>query len=400
MVYDFLVAGAGIVGLSTAYKLSKEFPDSTILVLEKENRVAAHQTGHNSGVIHSGIYYQPGSYKAKNCIDGRHQIVEYCKENGIKHDICGKVIVASEEKDLPRLKSLYERGLENKIENIRLIDEKELNEIEPYVAGLRAIHVPCAGIVDFTGVCKSLHNKLSEAGQALRFNSPVQSVHQTNGCLTVQSVKENFKTKHFINCTGLHSDRVARSAGIKPNVKIVPFRGEYYELTGEAEYKVKGLIYPMPNPEFPFLGVHFTRMALGGVECGPNAVFAFKREGYKKTSFDLKDTIETFDYPGFWKLAGKHWQMGLDEIYRSFSKTGFLKNLRKLIPSIQSKDLKTSPSGVRAMALQPNGELLDDFYFETTDREIHVLNAPSPAATAGLSIGDEIVEKARYSFSL
>ncbi len=273
MVYDFLVAGAGIVGLSTAYKLSKKFPDASILVLEKENRVAAHQTGHNSGVIHSGIYYPPGSYKAKNCIDGRHQIVDFCKDNGIKHDICGKVIVASEEKDLPRLKSLYERGLENEIEGIRLIDQKELKEIEPYVTGVQAIHVPCAGIVDFTGVCQSLHTKLSESGQSVQFNSPVKSVHQTNGCLTVQSTKEIFKTKHFINCTGLHSDRVAKSAGIKSNIKIVPFRGEYFELKKKAEHKVKGLIYPMPNHEFPFLGVHFTKMALGGVECGPSLCF-------------------------------------------------------------------------------------------------------------------------------
>jgi L-2-hydroxyglutarate oxidase len=400
MVYDFLVAGAGIVGLSTAYKLSKKFPDASILVLEKENRVAAHQTGHNSGVIHSGIYYQPGSYKAKNCVDGRHQIVEYCLENGVQHEICGKVIVASVEKDLPRLHNLYERGLQNKIEDISLIDEQEMKEIEPFVAGVQAIHVPCAGIVDFIGVCQSLHAKLQESGNSVLFDTPVKAIHQTNGYLSVQSSNETFKTKHFINCTGLHSDRVARASGIKPNIKIVPFRGEYFELTDEAQHKVKGLIYPMPNPEFPFLGVHFTKMALGGVECGPNAVFAFKREGYKKTSFDLKDTIETFDFPGFWKLAGKHWQMGLDEIYRSFSKSGFLKNLQKLIPSITLADLKNSPSGVRAMALKPDGELVDDFYFETTDREIHVLNAPSPAATAGLSIGDEIVKKAEISFSL
>lgn len=400
MVYDFLVAGAGIVGLSTAYKLSKKFPGSSVLVLEKENRVAAHQTGHNSGVIHSGIYYQPGSYKARNCIDGRHQIVEYCEENGIEYDVCGKVIVASEENDIPRLIELYKRGQENKIEGIRLVDEKELKEIEPYVAGIKAIHVPCAGIVDFRGVCESIFDKLTDAGQKVTFNSPVQSVHQTNGCLAVQTSKERYKAKHFINCTGLHSDRVARSAGIKSDIKIVPFRGEYFELTKEAEHKVKGLIYPMPNPEFPFLGVHFTRMAFGGVECGPNAVFAFKREGYKKTSFNFSDTLETFNFPGFWKLAGKHWQMGLDEIYRSFSKSGFLKNLQKLIPSIKAQDLKTSPSGVRAMALLPTGELLDDFYFETTEREIHVLNAPSPAATAGLSIGDEIVKKAKNSFSL
>lgn len=400
MVYDFTVAGAGIVGLSTAYKLSNAFHGSSILVLEKENRVAAHQTGHNSGVIHSGIYYQPGSYKARNCVEGRHQIVQFCRENGIQHEICGKIIVAANEEEIPRLLSIYRRGLENNIEGIRLIDGKELREIEPYASGVRAIHVPCAGIIDFTAVCEKLSEKLTLAGHSVSFNSPVESVHQTNGTLAIKTKTDTFKTRHFINCTGLHSDRVARSAGVKPNIKIVPFRGEYYELTKEAEHKVNGLIYPLPNPEFPFLGVHFTKMVKGGVECGPNAVFAFKREGYNKTSFDFADTIDSADYPGFWKMASKHWKMGLDEMYRSLSKTGFLKNLQKLIPSIEINDLTGSPSGVRAMALLPNGEILDDFYFETTEREIHVLNAPSPAATAGLAIGDEIVKKAKNSFAL
>lgn len=400
MIYDFIIAGAGIVGLSTAYKLSLEYSDANILVLEKENGVAAHQTGHNSGVIHSGIYYKPGSYKAKNCVDGRHQLVEFCRENDVAHEICGKVIVASNKNELPTLQSIYERGLQNEIEGIRLIDRQEILDIEPYVAGAHAIHVPCTGIVDYKGVCQKLADKLTETGHPVAFSTPVQSVHQTNGTLAVMTGKNTFKTKHFINCTGLHSDRVARESGVQSPVKIVPFRGEYFELTPEAEHKVKGLIYPLPNPEFPFLGVHFTRMALGGVECGPNAVFAFKREGYNKLSFDLKDTIETFDFPGFWKLSSKHWRMGLDEMYRSFSKKGFLKNLQKLIPSITADDLTGSPSGVRAMALKPDGEILDDFYFETTDREIHVLNAPSPAATACLAIGDEIVNKAKSAFSL
>lgn len=400
MIYDFIIAGAGIVGLSTAYKLNIAFPDASILVLEKEKKVAAHQTGHNSGVIHSGIYYKPGSYKARNCLDGRHQMVAFCNENDIKYEICGKVIVASNEDEIDGLLSIYKRGLENNIEGIRLIDEKELKNLEPFTSGVRAIHVPCAGIVDFPDVCEKLSQKLKEAGQQVRFSSPVKHINHTNGCLTIQVENEHFKTEHFINCTGLHSDRVAQSAGLRPNIKIVPFRGEYYELTKEAQHKVKGLIYPLPNPEFPFLGVHFTKMAKGGVECGPNAVFAFKREGYKKTSFNFSDTVDTVNYPGFWKLAGKHWQMGLDEMYRSVSKNGFLKNLQKLIPSIKPEELKSSPSGVRAMALLPSGEILDDFYFETTDREIHVLNAPSPAATAGLAIGDEIVKKAKSAFSL
>lgn len=400
MVYDFTIVGAGIVGLSTAYKLSLKYPGSNILVLEKEKCVAAHQTGHNSGVIHSGIYYKPGSYKAKNCVDGRKQLVEFCRANGVAHEICGKVIVATDESEISKLLEIFARGVENKIEGIKLIGREELNEIEPYVAGIKAIHVPCAGIVDFAGMCRVLADKLAAAGHTLLFNNPVQGIFQTNGSLTVQTSSRRIKTKYLVNCAGLQSDRIARAAGVQSPVKIVPFRGEYYELVPEAEHKVKGLIYPLPNPEFPFLGVHFTRMALGGVECGPNAVFVFKREGYKKGSFDIKDTIETVDFPGFWKMARKHWKMGLDEMYRSYSKKGFLKNLQKLIPSIQLEHLTGSPSGVRAMALKPSGEILDDFYFETTDCEVHVLNAPSPAATAGLAIGDEIVSKVQSNFGL
>lgn len=400
MTFDFTVVGAGIVGLSTAYKLSLSYPDANILVLEKEDRIAPHQTGHNSGVIHSGIYYNPRSYKAKNCVDGRHQLVQFCEENGVAHEICGKIIVASDESEIPKLNEIYERGLQNEIEGIKVIDKKEMLEIEPYVSGVQAIHVPCTGIVDFVGMCEVLAKKVKNSGNQVRLNQQVQNVSQNNGCLTVHTSSDSFQTNYLINCAGLHSDRVARSAGVQSPVKIVPFRGEYYELTPPAQHKVKGLIYPLPNPEFPFLGVHFTKMVLGGVECGPNAVFTFKREGYKKGSFDFRDTIEVADFPGFWKLASQHWRMGIDEMYRSYSKRGFLKNLQKLIPSIELQDLTRSPSGVRAMALKPNGDILDDFYFETTDREVHVLNAPSPAATAGLSIGDEIVKKVEENFSL
>lgn len=398
--FDFIVAGAGIVGLSTAYKLSLSYPDASILVLEKEKEVAAHQTGHNSGVIHSGIYYKPGSYKAKNCVDGRHQLVAFCRENEIKMDICGKVIVATREEEIPGLTAIFNRGLQNGIEEITLIDPQELQELEPYAAGVRAIHVPCTGIVDFVGVCKVLAEKTKEQGNHIRFNQEVTSVRRSNGSLSVTASGHNYACKHFINCAGLYSDRVARAAGLQPNIKIVPFRGEYFKLTPQADHLVNGLIYPIPNPDFPFLGVHFTRMVLGGVECGPNAVFAFNREGYSKMAFNFSDTIETVNFPGFWKLAGRHWKMGLDEMYRSVSKNGFLKNLRKLIPSVQLSDLKPAPAGVRAMALDPDGQIVDDFFFETTDNEIHVLNAPSPAATAGLSIGDEIVEKAKEAFSL
>lgn len=400
MIYDFTIAGAGIVGLSTAYKLSLKYPDARILVVEKEENVASHQTGHNSGVIHSGIYYKPGSYRARNCVDGRHQLVAFCEENDVAYEICGKVIVAFDESEIPRLEEIYQRGIENRIEDVKMLTANELQNIEPYAAGVQAIHVPCAGIVDFPGVCQKLAEKLMQSGNDLRFSSEVTGVIQTNGVLSVHTPADIIKTRFFINCTGLHSDRVARSAGVHSPVKIVPFRGEYFELTARAAKKVNGLIYPLPNPEFPFLGVHFTKMALGGVECGPNAVFSFKREGYKKTSFNMEDAIETLDFPGFWKLSGKHWKTGLDEMYRSFYKTGFLKKLQKLIPSISKEDLTGSPSGVRAMALKPDGEILDDFYFETTENEIHVLNAPSPAATACLAIGDEIVKKAELAFAL
>lgn len=400
MIYDFTIAGAGIVGLSTAYKLSLKYPDAKILVVDKEDRVAAHQTGHNSGVIHSGIYYKPGSYRAKNCVDGRHQLVAFCQENDVAYELCGKVIVASDEGEMPRLEKIYQRGIENGIEDVKMLSGDELREIEPYAAGVQAIHVPCAGIVDFPGVCLKLAEKLTASGNDVLFSYEVKSVVQTNGILTVHTQTSSIQTRFFINCTGLHSDRVAKNSGIQSPIKIVPFRGEYFELTPEAAQKVNGLIYPLPNPDFPFLGVHFTRMALGGVECGPNAVFSFKREGYKKTSFNVQDTIETVDFPGFWSLSRKHWKTGLDEMFRSFNKGGFLKKLQKLIPSISKSDLIGSPSGVRAMALKPDGEILDDFYFETTDNEIHVLNAPSPAATAGLSIGDEIVKRAENAFSL
>ncbi|MEX2603211.1 MAG: L-2-hydroxyglutarate oxidase, partial [Gracilimonas sp.] len=393
------IIGAGIVGLSTAYKLSLTYPEAKILVLEKEDRVAAHQTGKNSGVIHSGIYYKPGSYKAKNCVDGRHQLVEFCKNHDVAIDICGKVIVAVDEEEMPRLEKIYERGLENEIEGIEMIDTNRLKELEPHVQGVGAIHVPCAGIVDFAGVCRKLMELLEAGMGEVKFNSAVNDISNKGDHVLVSAGGKKIKTRFLVNCAGLHSDHVAKSAGVHSPVKIVPFKGEYYELKQEAEYLVNNLIYPLPNPEFPFLGVHFTRMVFGGIECGPNAIFAFKREGYNKLSFSLKDTAETFNFPGFWKMTSKHWRMGLEEYKRSFSKTAFVKGLQKLIPEIRKDQLHTSPAGIRAMALQPNGEILDDFYFEVVDRQIHVLNAPSPAATAGLAIGDEIVKKVQDNFS-
>lgn len=400
MKYDFIIVGAGIVGLSTAYKLSEAYPDLNILVLEKEDHVAAHQTGHNSGVIHSGIYYKPNSYRAKNCVNGRHQLVDFCEQHEVAYEICGKVIVASKEEDIPRLENIYETGQINQIEGIEMIGPERLAEIEPHAAGVQAIHVPCSGIVDYVGVCEKQKELIEAKGNKVKFNQGVENIHHQNGTVVATTQKERFEASWLINCAGLYSDHVAESAGVKPDVQIVPFRGEYYELKAEAEHLVNGLIYPMPNPAFPFLGVHFTKMVLGGVECGPNAVFAFKREGYNKLSFNLNETIETVNFPGFWKLAKKHWRMGLDEYYRSFSKKAFVKGLQKLIPAISESDLQPSPSGVRAMALKPNGEILDDFRFVATANEIHVLNAPSPAATAGLAIGDEILKRAEENFEL
>lgn len=400
MTHDFIIVGAGIVGLSTAYKLSLAYPDATILVLEKEGRVAAHQTGNNSGVIHSGIYYKPNSYRAKNCVNGRHQLVDFCREHGVAHEICGKVIVATKEEELDRLDAIFETGKINQIEGIKKIDPDELNEIEPYAAGIKAIHVPCTGIVDFTGVCKKLLELIEQKNGRIEFEQEVTGITHSRTGLTVKTNHEEFTAAHLINCAGLYSDHVAESAGIQTDLQIVPFRGEYYELKPEAEHMVNGLIYPMPNPAFPFLGVHFTKMVLGGVECGPNAVFAFKREGYDKLSFNLEETIETVNFPGFWRLAKQHWRMGLDEYYRSFSKKAFVRGLQELVPAIQADHLKPAPSGVRAMALDPSGEIINDFKFSATDREIHVLNAPSPAATAGLAIGDEIVKQAKNNFKL
>ena len=400
MAYDVTIVGAGIVGLSTAYKLSLAKPDWKILVLEKEDEVATHQTGRNSGVIHSGIYYKPGSYRARNCVDGRLQLIDFCKEYGVAYDICGKVIVAVDDKELPRLDAIYERGKKNGLDEISVIDREQLLEVEPHCAGIKAIHVPYTGIVDFRGVCRQLKRLLEEREGEVVFNQEVRDIRNDRTGLHVMTRDTTYESRYLINCAGLQCDRVAQLAGYNPQIEIVPFRGEYYKLTKEAEHLVKTLIYPLPNPEFPFLGVHFTTMVLGGVECGPNAVFAFKREGYDKLSFDARDTAEALLYPGFWKLAGKHWRMGLNEWRRSLSKQAFLEGLQNLIPGLKYEDIEPAPAGVRAMALTRKGEIVDDFSFVADGREIHVLNAPSPAATAGLAIGDEIVRRAVEQFSV
>lgn len=398
MQYDVAVIGAGIVGLSTAYKLSLAQPGLRILVIEKESGVAAHQTGNNSGVIHSGIYYKPGSYKARNCVEGRRELVRFCQQHDVTHDVCGKIIVATDAADIPRLQGIFERGKANGIEGIRMIGQDEINEMEPYAAGVRAISVPCAGIVDFHGVCETLRRLLEKTGTIIRFNEKVSGISQDSAGLNIVTNHEVYRSRWLINCAGLHSDKVAEAAGLTPPVRIVPFRGEYFDLTPEAEHKVRNLIYPMPNPAFPFLGVHFTRMANGGIECGPNAVFAFKREGYTKTAFDVCDAAETLAYKGFWKMAGRHWKMGFGELYRSFSRSAFLRNLQTLVPSLTDQDIRPAPSGVRAMALTPSGDIVDDFMVLRHGREVHVLNAPSPAATAGLALGRQIAHSALTHF--
>lgn len=400
--FDLIVAGGGIVGLASAYKINMRFPTLRILVLEKEKEVAAHQTGHNSGVIHSGLYYKPGSYKAKNCVDGRRELVTFAQEHHIPHDICGKVVVATKESELPHLNKVFGNGLQNGVEGIRKINADEIREIEPYCNGIEGILVPCTGIIDYAEVARTYVRLIEQRFQRSRVltEHEVQAFGHSDGKMMVQTNRGTFSAKHVICCTGLQSDRIAKKEGVKPGMQIVGFRGDYYDLSAKGMGKVRNLIYPVPNPQFPFLGVHFTRMIQGGVECGPNAVFTFKREGYGKTDFDLKDTVEALTYAGTWKLFYKHWRFGLDEYRRAFSKRLFLNRLRHLIPSLEMDDLVPGRAGVRAMALDPEGDMIDDFKIERHGNALHVLNAPSPAATASLAIGNAICDMAKDQFNL
>ena len=401
-LYDTIIVGGGIVGLASAYKLNLRFPTKKILVLEKEQTVAAHQTGHNSGVIHSGIYYKPGSYKAKNCVDGRRELVAFAKEHKIPHDICGKIIVATEESELAHMNKVFNNGVANGVEGIEIIDSKRIKEIEPFCEGISGLWVPCTGIIDYSDVSRKyvelIESKFS--GSKVITGCEVTDFEKHSDYTDVVSTKGKFKAKYIITCAGLQSDRIARKEGVKTKTSIVGFSGDYYDLTEKGLSKVKNLIYPVPNPKYPFLGVHFTRMIHGGTECGPNAVFVFKREGYGKTDFSLKDTVEAFAFGGTWKFFAKNLKFGLDEYRGAFSKTYFLKRLRKLIPTLEMEDLQPGRAGVRAMALAPEGEMIDDFSIEHNDNAIHVLNAPSPAATASLAIGKAIEEMATKSFNL
>ena len=389
---DYVIIGGGIVGLATATVLSKRQPGASILVIEKDGELATHQTGRNSGVIHSGVYYKPGSYKARFAREGNASMVDFCREHGIKHEICGKAIVATENEELPRLENLYQRGLQNGLAVSRLTPE-QVREIEPHVTCLAAIKVPSAGIVSYRQVANTYADLIQANGGTIETGVRVIRVHNASDAATLETTRGDIEARMVINCAGLFSDRVACSAGTDPKAKIVPFRGEYFELVPEKRHLVKDLIYPVPNPEFPFLGVHFTRMIDSTVHAGPNAVLAFKREGYRKTDFSLRDTWETLTYPGFWKLARKHMDEGWMEMRRSLSKNLFVRSLQRLIPELRSADLVPCKAGVRAQALLPDGKLVDDFLILRERNTIHVCNAPSPAATASLEIGKAIAEQ-------
>ncbi|MDQ4128198.1 MAG: L-2-hydroxyglutarate oxidase [Actinomycetota bacterium] len=391
-MFDYVVVGGGIVGLSTARAILERHPGSRLAVLEKEEGWARHQTGHNSGVIHSGIYYKPGSLKARFCLEGARALVEFCGERGIEYEICGKVIVATEPGELPLLENLHERGLKNGLAVERMSPE-QLEDVEPHATGLAALRVPSTGIVDYTQVARAFAAIVEEKGGQLRTGTRVQGVTERGREVEVQTNRGVVRARTLINCAGLHSDRVARLCGVEPGTQIVPFRGEYYELRPEKRYLVRNLIYPVPNPNFPFLGVHFTRSVEGMVEAGPNAVLGLAREGYKKTDFVLKDVVEELTYPALWRLARTNWRTGVGEIHRSLSKKAFVRGLQKLVPEVEAKDIVPIAAGVRAQALTKEGKLVDDFLISEGENSVHVLNAPSPAATAAIPIGEEIARR-------
>jgi len=393
--YDVVICGGGIVGLATAWRLLERYPAKRVVVLEKEPQVAMHQTGHNSGVLHSGIYYRPGSLRAINCREGKLAMEAFCREQGLQYDICGKVIVAVDDAQRPLLANIFERGQQNGI-RCELIGPERLKELEPHAAGVQAIHVPEAGIANYRQVAERLAELIQQRGSEVRCSAKVTGFRTFADRVVVESAAGEFSAQHVVNCTGLQSDRTAKLTGQKVETKIVPFRGEYYLLKAEAEYLCKNLIYPVPDPSFPFLGVHFTRMIQGGVECGPNAVLAFAREGYRKTDLNLSDLAETLSFGGFRRIAWKYWRTGVGEMWRSVSKAAFVQALSRLVPEIRSEHLVPARAGVRAQAIAPDGSLVDDFVVQADGRYVNVLNAPSPAATSALNIGKLIVEKLSY----
>ncbi|MGA2769530.1 MAG: L-2-hydroxyglutarate oxidase [Bryobacteraceae bacterium] len=392
-----VIIGGGIVGLATAYRLAERFPGARISVLEKEDAVGRHQTGHNSGVLHSGLYYKPGSLRARLAVAGIRQMAAFCRENGIPHEICGKLVVAADDSEVPRLRDLEQRGAANGLEGLRWLDRGEMREIEPHVGGVAALRVPQEGIVDYAAVCDTLAAKLSERGARVETGARVKRLRRQGATWIVETTAGEFDADFLINCAGLHCDRVAQLAGERRDMRIVPFRGEYYKLRPERQHLVRNLIYPVPDPRFPFLGVHFTRLIHGGVEAGPNAVLAFAREGYRKTDFNARDLADALTYVGLWRFLRRYPSMCWYELRRSFSRQLFCRSLQRLVPEIQPGDLDTGGSGVRAQAIAPEGELVQDFRFIARPNALHVLNAPSPAATASLAIGAEIAAMAEQA---
>jgi (S)-2-hydroxyglutarate dehydrogenase len=396
--FNLIVIGGGVVGLATALEVTRRFPRLRLLLLEKENRVARHQSGHNSGVIHSGVYYKPGSLKARLCVAGAAAMVEFCREHGIAHRVCGKVIAATEESELPRLEELRRRGEANGLTGLRMIGASELSELEPHASGLRALVVPSTGITDYASVCEKYVELISAQGGSILTSCPATAIERTAKEIVVETPAKTFSADYLINCAGLFSDRISRMAGDDPGITIVPFRGEYYDLVPERASLVRALIYPVPDPRFPFLGVHFTRRINDTVDAGPNAVLALQREGYRHSDISVRDLAGSLSFPGFWRMASKHWRSGLEEFRRSLSKRAFTRALQRLVPQVREEDLVPGKSGVRAQALQRDGTLVDDFTFVRSDRMLHVLNVPSPAATASLMIGKEIVKMAQDQF--
>ena len=402
--YDLTIVGGGILGLATALKLIRAHPSLRLLLLEKEAEIARHQTGNNSGVIHSGLYYRPGSLKARSCVAGRKELMAFCDENAVPYEICGKVVVATSEEELPRLEELHRRGIANGLKDLQIIGPERLKELEPHATGIKGLHVPETGIIDYKKVAAAYAEKIRDAGGDIRLSQRVVGILDRPEEIVLQTSGGDYRTKYLINCCGLQSDIVAQMMGGGNNSeeehRIIPFRGEYYKIAPERQFLVRNLIYPVPDPTFPFLGVHFTRMARGGVEAGPNAVFAYAREGYRHTDINLSDLWRTISFKGFWAITGKYWQTGFGELYRSLSKSAFVRALQKLLPEIRESDLVPGGAGVRAQAVSASGALVDDFVIKQSRKSIHVLNAPSPGATASLAIGQQICEMAEKNFEL
>ena len=397
--FDIAIIGGGIVGLATALALKSRFPKHSLARLEREPKLADHQTGNNSGVIHAGIYYRPGSYKAKLCVEGARLMMEFCEENGVRYDRCGKLIVATGDDEVPRLQMLYERGTANGIQGLEMVAPERIRDIEPHARAVRALYSPNTAITDYRAVAEAMAKRITRAGGGIYLSSKVEVIRRSEGLFYLETGQTTFQCRYVINCSGLFADRIARMMGLRPNVRLIPFRGEYYSLGAECRL-VRGLIYPVPDPQFPFLGVHFTKRIQGGYEAGPNAVLAFAREGYKLTNINCKDLFEMFTFVGFWAMAWKHWRTQAYELYRSVSRGAFLRALQKLVPDLQDRDLEPGGAGVRAQIVTADGSLVDDFLIVEAPNAINVLNAPSPAATASIAIGRHIADLASRSFNL